>query len=69
MVECPSCHKKWYDNHCWQCGSNVDSRTTTRCPDCHWYHCPVCGVCSLEHGSRQQESDQDCYEADNCLPA
>lgn len=37
-----------YKNHCWNCGSSIDSKNNERCDDCGWYICSRCGACSQE---------------------
>lgn len=34
-----------YQNHCWRCGSSIDSRYNSRCSLCKWYICNKCGAC------------------------
>jgi len=34
-----------YNNHCWKCGSKIDSFYNERCSKCGWYICHKCGAC------------------------
>ncbi|MCB9211237.1 MAG: hypothetical protein H6609_17855 [Ignavibacteriales bacterium] len=43
-----SCSKykvKTYSNHCWNCGSLIDSKYNAQCESCDWYICNDCGSC------------------------
>lgn len=42
---CQFCGADFYINHCWKCGSSVDSRVMARCRTCGYYVCN-CGACS-----------------------
>ena len=35
-----------YVNHCWRCGSTINSSYCSRCSDCGWYICIDCGACN-----------------------
>lgn len=35
-----------YENHCWRCGSHIDSDKNEQCSICGWYICSRCGACS-----------------------
>ena len=37
-----------YLNHCWSCGAQIASSTSTRCRICGWYVCRVCGSCAKD---------------------
>lgn len=34
-----------YQNQCWLCHHEIDSRKNRRCPYCGWYICTLCGSC------------------------
>lgn len=34
-----------YINHCWSCGSTIDSSYCYKCRTCGWYICRTCGAC------------------------
>lgn len=34
-----------YTNHCWSCGSTIDSSYCYKCRTCGWYICRTCGAC------------------------
>lgn len=34
-----------YLNHCWCCGSSIDSNYNEQCPNCYGYFCNECGCC------------------------
>jgi len=43
----PACENKVqkYHNHCWSCGSEIDSKYDSFCDNCEWYICSECGEC------------------------
>ena len=38
-----------YSNHCFKCGSYINSSKNKRCPSCGWYVCSNCGSCGCEY--------------------
>jgi hypothetical protein len=55
----PQCGATWYVNHCWQCGSSLDSRDTrtVQCEKCNWHRCPECGACDKNCRESPQSRD------------
>lgn len=39
-------NKTVYRSRCWCCNNIIRSDMNTKCPDCGWYICSVCGACS-----------------------
>lgn len=47
--ECPRCHAHWWHTTCCNCQKIIDSRAEkTKCKHCGYWHCPHCGVCSID---------------------
>jgi len=45
---CRNCPREWHVDHCWNCGSMVDSRDpeTPPCSNCNWLICANCNACA-----------------------
>ena len=54
-----------YQNHCWNCKSDVDGARDYRCTSCSWYACHGCGECGcnyrgpVERDPRRRREVQD----------
>ena len=57
IVECCECEEEHcshipienvYQNHCWRCGSSINSNVNRRCGKCGWYICNNCGACDSD---------------------
>ena len=38
-----------YRNHCYKCGTSIDSDRDKRCNICGWYHCSECDACGCDY--------------------
>jgi hypothetical protein len=46
--DCLKCGAQWYENHCWDCKSPIDSRIHDR-DHTGWYVCGECGASALHN--------------------
>jgi hypothetical protein len=47
--KCPEGHEHWWNTTCCNCQQIINSRAEmTKCEYCGYWHCPHCGVCSLD---------------------